>query len=410
MQKPNPRTVNGLVQYTSVNGPVGQVYTSTGPMYVESGLFESVKTPGFKKLKRSQQPMNPFRHTRITDAYTGDGYWKQYATRYSWSRGYLYGQIPAPIAGTSQPIYTSASEADYVAKQKLLSRFRSGSVNVAQMFAERHQTVTMLAKTVNRLSSAAAAIRRGRLVHAHNLLWNYGKHSTVGDRRDFGKLKDIAPSPNNLSNYWLEFAYGWRPLISDIYGACELLADTYYRSYPTKATAKHEASSKKLDYRLRRVSTILWDEMANTVIREKVRYVVEYVEDARFKQIMANTGLSNPALLAWELLPYSFVVDWILPVGSYLENLKRTQGFTFVKGCKTILRTSSTQTYWKAGSYGLGGLYVSKLPTRTRFEYSKERQILTNFPSPSFPPFRPLDKIAQVASGLALLQQSFSKR
>lgn len=423
MQKPNPRTINGLVEYTSVNGVKGRIYATTGPFYNETGVFTSVKTPNFKAIKKPNLPHNPFTHTRLVNTYTGDGYWEQFASRWTWNRGYNYGQIPATIAGTAQSLYTGSNEADTIAKAKLLSRFKSGSVNVGQMFAERKQTVQLLAKSVNRLASAAVAIKRGKLVHAHNLLWNYGKHTTVGERKDFGSLrdstgeirtfkslKDIAPNRDNLANYWLEFSYGWRPLISDIYGTCELLADSYFREYPTMATAKHEVYHRKLDYRIRKVSTTLWEEYASTIVKERVRYTVEYREDSRMKMIMANTGLTNPVLLAWELIPFSFVWDWIQPIGPWLQNLTKTQGFTFVKGSKTTLRTSLTQTYWKPGVYGSGGVYVKKYPTRTQNEYSKVRTVLTSFPSPNFPSFQPLSSLAQIASGLSLINQLFSKR
>jgi hypothetical protein len=34
-------------------------------------------------------------------------------------------------------------------------------------------------------------------------------------------------------------------------------------------------------------------------------------------------GLYDPAGLAWELLPFSFVADWFVPIGNYLENLNK---------------------------------------------------------------------------------------
>ena len=107
MQKPNPRTINGLVEYTSVNGPVGQIYATMGPYINETGVFTSIKTPGFKSIPRRQLPINPLTHTRTINTYTGDGYWEAYISgRRVWNRGYNYGQIPSTIAGTAQPIYT----------------------------------------------------------------------------------------------------------------------------------------------------------------------------------------------------------------------------------------------------------------------------------------------------------------
>lgn len=34
---------------------------------------------------------------------------------------------------------------------------------------------------------------------------------------------------------------------------------------------------------------------------------------------MQQLGFANPVGLAWELIPYSFVVDWALNIGSYLD-------------------------------------------------------------------------------------------
>ena len=37
-------------------------------------------------------------------------------------------------------------------------------------------------------------------------------------------------------------------------------------------------------------------------------------------------GLVNPASVAWELIPFSFLVDWFLPVGKFLESYTDTVG------------------------------------------------------------------------------------
>lgn len=40
-------------------------------------------------------------------------------------------------------------------------------------------------------------------------------------------------------------------------------------------------------------------------------------------------GLTNPALVAWELVPYSFVVDWFLPIGDWLQAQTSLLGLSF---------------------------------------------------------------------------------
>lgn len=43
----------------------------------------------------------------------------------------------------------------------------------------------------------------------------------------------------------------------------------------------------------------------------------------------AKVGLTNPLSVAWELIPFSFVVDWFLPIGKYLDALDVPLLYTF---------------------------------------------------------------------------------
>lgn len=40
---------------------------------------------------------------------------------------------------------------------------------------------------------------------------------------------------------------------------------------------------------------------------------------AFIRLLIGRLGLNNPALITWELIPFSFVVDWFLPVGTWIE-------------------------------------------------------------------------------------------
>jgi hypothetical protein len=46
----------------------------------------------------------------------------------------------------------------------------------------------------------------------------------------------------------------------------------------------------------------------------------------------SSLGLINPLEIVWELLPYSFVVDWFLPIGNWLSSMTADAGFTFQGG------------------------------------------------------------------------------
>lgn len=59
-----------------------------------------------------------------------------------------------------------------------------------------------------------------------------------------------------------------------------------------------------------------------------------YVSDATLAQIGSH-GLTNPAALAWELFPLSFVIDWFIPIGSFLDGLSTSLGMEFRDGYMT---------------------------------------------------------------------------
>jgi hypothetical protein len=50
----------------------------------------------------------------------------------------------------------------------------------------------------------------------------------------------------------------------------------------------------------------------------RMSYIYELYEEMSFER---NLGLTDPLSVAWELIPYSFVVDWFVPIGTYLDNL-----------------------------------------------------------------------------------------
>jgi len=95
-------------------------------------------------------------------------------------------------------------------------------------------------------------------------------------------------------------------------------------------------------------------------------------------------GLQDPASVAWELLPWSFVVDWFIPIGNWLEcrGLASSLTGTFVISTKNI---GECRHFKKGGSY----------PMESPMEYRKiltfDREISTSLSVP-VPSLKPLGK------------------
>jgi hypothetical protein len=57
----------------------------------------------------------------------------------------------------------------------------------------------------------------------------------------------------------------------------------------------------------------------------------------------ASLGLTNPLELIWERIPYSFVVDWFLPIGGWLSTLDADFGWTHRATCSTAFTRVKAQ-------------------------------------------------------------------
>jgi hypothetical protein len=58
-----------------------------------------------------------------------------------------------------------------------------------------------------------------------------------------------------------------------------------------------------------------------------------------------SVGLTNPLLIAWELIPLSFVADWFVNVSDKLESLDVWLGKRFLTGTETKIQRSTTKRF-----------------------------------------------------------------
>jgi hypothetical protein len=196
-------------------------------------------------------------------------------------------------------------------------KVKSQDINLAQAFAERAQTAGLVADALVRLAATYRAFRNKNFRQIRRMYFADG--GVRGVRRRF--LQD-----------WLAFQYGVKPLLSDIYGAVEALDKTPYDEYivTVKAAAKQSLSGK-----------VDWHKPGTDDHMSHYRHVVGGFHSSRVRidvvpengalATAAALGFTNPVLLAWELLPFSFVADWAYPLGNYFSQMDALAGWR-VKG------------------------------------------------------------------------------
>lgn len=131
------------------------------------------------------------------------------------------------------------------------------------------------------------------------------------------------------SSRWLELQYGWLPLISDTYGAAEALAQQL--NHPSVQT--YRARKRKILV-VTPVPTVV-QKKAYTAYAVDRGQIVARISEVNVAQL---NGLIDPSSILWELTPWSFVVDWFIPIGNYLQarGLAQSVSGSFITTLSTI--------------------------------------------------------------------------
>jgi hypothetical protein len=310
----------------------------------------------------------------------------------------------AVVASFPSPVHLA--DAYTKARARLADKVNNMSVNLAQAFGERKQTADLLASSANRIAAAALALRRGRLGDFVSALSLGPKQ--VPSAKKWGRVLNTPPS-KRVSSHWLEYQYGWKPLIQDAFGVAEALSnhldsDRYNIGVHASATAeervKHTGSGLS-------ASTF-------KVSKTKTKMSLTYRMESAGRAVLAQTGISNPALLAWELLPYSFVVDWFLPVGNYLQALNAFDGFVFVDGWQSSLTAMQYEESVNASVLDYPGGPIWRR-TNVNYGASTDRALYTRTRLSGFPPVGELtfksplggDPLTRFATAAALMRVLF---
>lgn len=196
-----------------------------------------------------------------------------------------------------------------------------------------------------------------------------------------------------IAGFLLAYRYGVQPLMGDLHKTAEILTQVveepgFVRASVTKSVvAPDPGVPDRFEY---------WEGR----LRYSMRFVAKIDNPNVF---MANKlGLINPAYWAWDLTPWSFVVDWWFPVGDFLNNFSASLGLTF---------EGSAFTQVASGDCTHGAKYLERTYRGTAFFSSKERYIGgVSLPPPTSVPYGTGLGVHRAQNALALLTQKLKLR
>jgi hypothetical protein len=347
-------------------------------LYSHQRSRDTTNTPNYRSIKAANKedlPMQPFQYVENRDLRVNGVY------EYWDPQNNVYGIQTGPLYTLSMPSFTSHFNADLRnqvnanALNNSLLTLKGMKVNLGNALGQMKQTVGMILGTAQRIGNSLRALRKGNFRNAAIALG-----VNPGSRRNGQSLgKD---QTKGLSDAWLALQFGWKPLVADVYDACDDLArlnnDPRRVRVSCSRTRRWAQSLASGDW-----------EGVPVHVHEEGWYTRKYVYIFSYRrETFANLsrfGLTNPVAVAWELLPWSFVVDWFIPVGDFIDTLDATFGFEFQKGCVTTF-WKNTQTATSNAAKLVNGHTFSTMKAQAIQEVVFcQRGVLSGFPSPVIP-------------------------
>lgn len=185
------------------------------------------------------------------------------------------------------------------AYQRFKDKAIGENASIGVFAAEMQESLGMIRNRSLTMYRAARALRKGDL---GTMASELGVRVKKNHRKPGFKVR-----PENAAETWLEYWFGWSPFINDFYSVGDVMTQPLPggRYYGTSRAQFTET----LDYN---GISITRDRAVHFRVGAEV-----YLENPN-RFLLAQLGLANPAQIVWELIPFSFLVDWVTDFGSFI--------------------------------------------------------------------------------------------
>lgn len=181
---------------------------------------------------------------------------------------------------------------------------------------------------------------------------------------------DLMSDPFRL---WLEFRYGWSPLVLDIQDTLKAIyAQELRDSLLSKPYERVTSNEWDDDRQVTPITTAsfgggVWTATSELTHKVDAHAYAKYQVSRQSGIVnrLREFGLFDVPLATWELVPFSFVVDWFVPIGDYLAAVQPKIGVKVLDSGYTV--------------------HTTKVVKRTLTGYTPSSTGVDSWPSPPFP-------------------------
>lgn len=215
-----------------------------------------------------------------------------------------------PIEPTPWPTTTEVNAMIAAAAVEAKANAKTAAWDVGTFLAESHKSYDLVRNAHNRTFARAG-----------NILSRRGPGRVIRTIREF-------------SEAWMEYRYGWRILMYDLESAQDSVQRLSRKtSQLDRSTAFRQATVRSSRVRIN--PTWLFPGRAGGFGTTDWFHTVQSEEVVRNIDIRVGCGVDssllpgftiNPFLTGWELIPFSFVLDWFVNTGDLIGALTPTLG------------------------------------------------------------------------------------
>ncbi len=223
-----------------------------------------------------------------------------------WETSDIFGNrspvVGSALDGGSLPPGWTWSALDTQAYAKFQGKIRKGSASLGVTAASWKQSRDMIVNRTN---------------HFRRTL-----DSSIGHlEKNPGALKRLRKEREPLAGQILEYEFGWVPLVQDLKAALTTvckdgLPDEWVTSRARGPVAQSQGS-------LGSGVLVTWDGQCSTTYNARVQ-----ISNPNL-WLLNRMGLINPGVVAWDLIPWSFVVNMFLNVNTMIGAITDEVGLTF---------------------------------------------------------------------------------
>lgn len=287
------------------------------------------RTAGYSSMPKPELPVNPYNDSQTTVSQQVWGGW----TRMRKSDGVVETVVPAQY-----PYYASTIRDWHFA------RYSDAGVDALISAMVNETTLKALVKTADVKSNLLVSLKEAAktsdlILDTADRLFKAYRSFRRGNFRDVARHLDL--NLRTVHNNWLAYKYGWTPLLLEVKGAAEFLAQQSVGRRSSFTVSASELDSYAEEWVV--PDTIVggpWNQTDTLTGEVRVRVKLWLELTSPHFSATQQLGITNPLLYAWEVIPFSFVFDWFISVGDYLTGLTALNGVNVKKAMVSIAETS----------------------------------------------------------------------